>query len=48
MFFQRENKEPRGLKIFEASPKMVGLEIVAGKGPFESTRFQPGATVGRL
>uniref|UniRef100_A0A3Q1HPB9 [histone H3]-trimethyl-L-lysine(4) demethylase n=1 Tax=Anabas testudineus TaxID=64144 RepID=A0A3Q1HPB9_ANATE len=28
----RENKEPKGLKIFSASPKMVGLEIVpAGK-----------------
>uniref|UniRef100_A0A674MJB5 [histone H3]-trimethyl-L-lysine(4) demethylase n=1 Tax=Takifugu rubripes TaxID=31033 RepID=A0A674MJB5_TAKRU len=23
----RENKEPKGLKIFDASPKMVGLEI---------------------
>uniref|UniRef100_A0A3Q3GUM0 [histone H3]-trimethyl-L-lysine(4) demethylase n=1 Tax=Labrus bergylta TaxID=56723 RepID=A0A3Q3GUM0_9LABR len=28
----RENKEPKGLKIFGSSPKMVGLEIVpAGK-----------------
>uniref|UniRef100_A0A7N6AMF5 [histone H3]-trimethyl-L-lysine(4) demethylase n=1 Tax=Anabas testudineus TaxID=64144 RepID=A0A7N6AMF5_ANATE len=28
----QENKEPKGLKIFSASPKMVGLEIVpAGK-----------------
>uniref|UniRef100_A0A8C4GSM0 [histone H3]-trimethyl-L-lysine(4) demethylase n=1 Tax=Dicentrarchus labrax TaxID=13489 RepID=A0A8C4GSM0_DICLA len=31
----RENKEPKGLKIFGTSPKMVGLEIVsAGKDPF--------------
>uniref|UniRef100_A0A8C4FAE6 [histone H3]-trimethyl-L-lysine(4) demethylase n=1 Tax=Dicentrarchus labrax TaxID=13489 RepID=A0A8C4FAE6_DICLA len=30
-----ENKEPKGLKIFGTSPKMVGLEIVsAGKDPF--------------
>lgn len=34
VFFQRENKEPKGLKIFDASPKMVGLEIVAGKCQF--------------
>uniref|UniRef100_A0A672YXA6 [histone H3]-trimethyl-L-lysine(4) demethylase n=1 Tax=Sphaeramia orbicularis TaxID=375764 RepID=A0A672YXA6_9TELE len=31
----RENKEPKGLKIFGTSPKMVGLEIVsAGKAHF--------------
>uniref|UniRef100_A0A8D3DF56 [histone H3]-trimethyl-L-lysine(4) demethylase n=1 Tax=Scophthalmus maximus TaxID=52904 RepID=A0A8D3DF56_SCOMX len=31
----RENKEPKGLKIFSTSPKMMGLEIVsAGKDPF--------------
>uniref|UniRef100_H3BWG1 [histone H3]-trimethyl-L-lysine(4) demethylase n=1 Tax=Tetraodon nigroviridis TaxID=99883 RepID=H3BWG1_TETNG len=28
----RENKEPKGLKIFDASPKMMGLEIVADDG----------------
>uniref|UniRef100_H2RXZ0 [histone H3]-trimethyl-L-lysine(4) demethylase n=1 Tax=Takifugu rubripes TaxID=31033 RepID=H2RXZ0_TAKRU len=27
-FVSGENKEPKGLKIFDASPKMVGLEIV--------------------
>uniref|UniRef100_H3CMU6 [histone H3]-trimethyl-L-lysine(4) demethylase n=1 Tax=Tetraodon nigroviridis TaxID=99883 RepID=H3CMU6_TETNG len=29
---ERENKEPKGLKIFDASPKMMGLEIVADDG----------------
>lgn len=29
VFLQRENKEPKGLKIFSTSPKMVGLEIVS-------------------
>uniref|UniRef100_G3Q5D6 [histone H3]-trimethyl-L-lysine(4) demethylase n=1 Tax=Gasterosteus aculeatus aculeatus TaxID=481459 RepID=G3Q5D6_GASAC len=35
VFLQRENKEPKGLKIFGTSPKMVGLEIVsAGRHHF--------------
>ncbi|XP_056879068.1 lysine-specific demethylase 5A isoform X1 [Takifugu flavidus] len=29
---EAKNKEPKGLKIFDASPKMVGLEIVADDG----------------
>ncbi|XP_060928394.1 lysine-specific demethylase 5A [Limanda limanda] len=31
---ERENKEPKGLKIFGTSPKMVGLEIVAADDGF--------------
>uniref|UniRef100_A0A667ZN87 [histone H3]-trimethyl-L-lysine(4) demethylase n=1 Tax=Myripristis murdjan TaxID=586833 RepID=A0A667ZN87_9TELE len=38
VFLKRENKEPKGLKIFGTSPKMVGLEIVpAGKNNSCST-----------
>uniref|UniRef100_A0A665WT49 [histone H3]-trimethyl-L-lysine(4) demethylase n=1 Tax=Echeneis naucrates TaxID=173247 RepID=A0A665WT49_ECHNA len=46
----QENKEPKGLKIFSTSPKMVGLEIVsAGKDNFclchqnETTQGDPGS-----
>uniref|UniRef100_A0A671V6J0 [histone H3]-trimethyl-L-lysine(4) demethylase n=1 Tax=Sparus aurata TaxID=8175 RepID=A0A671V6J0_SPAAU len=31
---ERENKEPKGLKIFGTSPKMVGLEIVSADDGF--------------
>ncbi|XP_031721442.1 lysine-specific demethylase 5A isoform X2 [Anarrhichthys ocellatus] len=31
---ERENKEPKGLKIFSTNPKMVGLEIVSADDRF--------------
>uniref|UniRef100_A0A3B4WYM9 [histone H3]-trimethyl-L-lysine(4) demethylase n=1 Tax=Seriola lalandi dorsalis TaxID=1841481 RepID=A0A3B4WYM9_SERLL len=34
VFLQRENKDPKGLKLFSTSPKMVGLEIVSADDGF--------------